>query len=234
MATSAYSVSDITIRVQRLFGDESGVQVQQSDIFNWINDAMKEVCMQHENLLPTEANFDSVAGQQDYVLPNNCFTINNIWSQPSGSGSYYTLRPMAQAELDQVADGWQGTDYGSSTPEIFTILSDSAAVFLESTVWPTIRVFPAPDTSLTNAFKINYARYPQPVAQTSDFIELPPYYHNYVMEFCMMRAYEMDEDWTGADRKGQIIQSTIDFNNGRQAWFGRSTYPTISPRYGDD
>jgi hypothetical protein len=49
----------------------------------------------------------------------------------------------------------------------------------------------------------------------------------------MMKAYEMDEDWDSADRKAQLIQSTIDFNNSREGWFGRETYPVVSTNYQD-
>lgn len=224
MGDGILSVSDIVIRVQRSFGDESAVQVTTDDILRWINDACKEVVMQHENLLQTNGFMDSVVGQQAFDLPADCFSLNAVYYRDNTdeSASYYALRFLARPELDQLADGWQGNDYGTGVPQVYSRGPNGELL-----------LFPAPDTVYTNAIKLVYARYANKVVTTSDPIDLPPYYHSYVEHFCMMKAYEMDEDWESADHKAQLVQSTIDFNNGREQWFGRETYPTISTSWGD-
>jgi hypothetical protein len=224
MPNGVYTVQDIIDRVRRSFGDESAVQIEQNDIIHWINDACREVVMQHENLLQTSGNIDSVAGQEFYTPPANCFTVNVVQFRQSNdpNASYYTLRYMSSAQLAQLADGWRGNDYGSGVPQIFTRADDGS-----------FGIFPAPDVARTGAIKIIYARYAADVTGVNDPIDLPAYYHSYVDNFCMMKAYEMDEDWEAADRKAQLIQSTINFNNNRESWFGRETYPTITTKYED-
>jgi hypothetical protein len=224
MANGIYSVQDIVTRVQRAFGDESAVQVTNDDIFRWINDACREVVMQHENLLQATGLIDCVAGQSEYNQPVDCFTVNSILFRQSDdvNGSYYSLRYLGPAQLTQMADGWQGNAYGTGVPQIFTRSSGGK-----------FAIFPTPDVSRVGAIKVIYARYALDVTSLASNIDLPAYYHSYVDNFCMMKAYEMDEDWESADRKAQLIQSTINFNNGREMWFGRETYPTISVNYED-
>lgn len=224
MGTGKLTVSDILTRVQRTFGDESAVQVTEADVIRWINDACREAVMQHENLLQTSAFMDSVQGQREYLNPADAFTINSILYRDSNdvNASYYALRFLGQTEMTQLADGWQGNDFGTGVPQVF-VRSDAGK----------FAVFPAPDTNRTNGIKVIYARYANDVATSADPIDLPPYYHSYVEHFCMMKAYEMDEDWESADRKAQLIQSTLDFNNNREGWFGRESYPVIATGYGD-
>lgn len=218
------TVQDIVTRIQRSFGDEASVQVTNEDIYRWINDACREVVMQHENLLQTSGNLDSVVGQAAYTPPSNCFSINTVMYRASTDplASYYALRFLNSAQMDTFADGWRGNAYGNGTPQVFTRSDDGK-----------FTIFPPPDTAYTGGIKIVYARYPVDITGLADAIDLPAYYHSYVEHFCMMKAYEMDEDWESADRKAQLVQSTIDFNNNRDAWFGRETYPTITTGIGD-
>lgn len=224
MANGIYTVQNIMDRVRRSFGDESAVQIEQNDLFHWINDACREAVMQHENLLQTSSNIDAVAGQEFYSPPADCFSINLIMFRDTddANGSYYALRFMSPSQMTQMADGWRGNGYGNGVPKVF-VRTDNGQ----------FAIFPPPDTSRTGAIKVVYARYAADVTALADPIDLPAYYHSYVEHFCMMKAYEMDEDWESADRKAQLVQSTLNFNNNREAWFGRETYPTITTNYED-
>jgi hypothetical protein len=223
-ANGKLTVQEIMDRVRRSFGDESAVQIETADIYRWINDACREAVMQHENLLQTSAKMDSVVGQYTYDLPADCFSVNAILYRDSSdvNASFYHLRYVSQPQLTQWADGWQGTDYGTGTPQLFA--RGDANTFL---IWPP------PDTARVNGLELIYGRYALEVATLVDAIDLPAYYHSYVEHFCMMKAYEMDEDWESADRKAQLIQSTLNFNNSRESWFGRETYPVITSPYED-
>lgn len=224
MANGILTIQNIIDRVTRLFGDESAVQITSDDIIRWINDACREAVMQHENLLQTSGAVDSVVGQELYTPPADCFTINAIMYRNSDdvNASYYSLRFMSPAQMTQFMDGWRGSDYGNSVPQIYTRSDDGK-----------FAVFPAPDTARVGAFKVIYARYAHDVVNVGDAIDLPAYYHSYVEHFCMMKAYELDEDWASVQQKAQLVQSTLNFNNNREAWFGRETYPTVTTNYGD-
>ena len=215
---SAFTVSDIVTRVQRSFGDESAVQVTEADILRWINDAQREAVMQHEGLLMKEGYENTVAGQAEYDLPTDCFVLNHLGYKDSTSGSYYPVRFLPLQAMNEYAGGWDGNDYSAGYPQVFT--KDTNDKFI---------LFPRPDKAITNGIKLTYSRYPVDLTSSSDSIDLPHYYHSYVEHFCMMKAYEMDEDWESADKKAALLQSTLDFNNNRESWFGRETYPAVTP-----
>lgn len=218
MANGVLTVSDIITRVQRTFGDESAVQVTNEDIIRWINDACREAVMQHENLLQKTGYIDSVVGQREYSYPVDAISVNAVLFRDSTdlTASYYHLRYMSPTDMALHIDGWQGNAYGNGVPQIFT-RSDAGK----------FAVFPPPQTAYVQGFKVIYARYAVDVVDTNSVIDLPAYYHPYVEHFCMMKAYEMDEDWDSADRKAQLIQSTLNFNVGREDWFGRQSFPTV-------
>lgn len=224
MANGKYTVDDIVTRVQRTFGDESAVQVQDADIIRWINDACREVVMQHENLLMAEQKIDSTVGVRSYAAPADCYTINTIMYRDSDDeqASFYALRYLSNPQMTQLADGWHGDDYGNGTPQVFSRNADNTFV-----------IHPAPDVSRNEAILVRYAKYASDVTSSLDEIPIPAYYHMYVLDYCLMKAYEMDEDWEAADRKATVVQSTIDFNNARENWYGRNTYPTITTNYED-
>jgi len=216
---SRLTVEKIVARVQRQFGDESGVQVTTEDIHTWIEDSIREATMQHENLLQVPTLIDSVADLGTYDLPDDCLSIQNVSFKTDAAiyASYYALRFISVKELDERFDGWFGPDIPSGTPRYF---------FRGPNV-NTFSIFPRPNISLTYAIKLIYSR--GGVAfDPLDPLDIPEYYHQYVLEYCLMKAYEMDEDWEAADKKAMYVQSTLDFNNARESWFGQDTYPSIT------
>lgn len=215
----ALTANDIATRVKRQFGDESGVQVMNDDILRWINDAQREAFSQHENLRTAFTVQNLSVGQEDYSLPADCINIQTVRiKQDSASNSYYDLRYLARSVFAEMINGTDGgNDWPNGTPAFYT-RGDSE---------DTIHLFPAPDTAVTSGLKIVYSRYSVDLATLNSEIDLPEYYHQYVLEYCLMKAYEMDEDWEAADKKAAYVQSTLDFNNNREGWFGRQTYPVV-------
>jgi hypothetical protein len=218
---TAMTPNDIKDRVKRLFGDESGAQVTDNDILMWINDAQREAAMQLEGMLRTTSTVNSVANSGSYVMPTGALTLLDISYKGASDGSYHKLRYLSPNEMDEYVDGWDGTEFGAADPQVYSRGQESNA-FGSSFI-----VHPRPATSITAAFKVEYIRYPNPVASYAGTIDLPEYLHLYVLEYCLMKAYEMDEDWEAADKKASYIQSTLDFNNGKEAWFGQQSYPVV-------
>lgn len=222
MTAGTLTVQDVITRVQRTFGDESSAQVTQADIIRWINDAQREAVMQNEGLLQTVGYLPTVQGTIEYTLPTDLFVLTHLYVKDSSSQSYYALKWLALKEFTEHLDGWDGSTY-QSYPLVYTNQQKGKVV-----------IFPAPTASVANGIKMIYSRYATDVVDINSTIDLPPYLHTYVVNFCIMQAYEMDEDWESAGQKASQIQGDLDFNNNRQYWFGRDEYPFISTSNEDD
>lgn len=210
------TVGEIFTRVKNLFGDQDGLQITEAMCINWINDAMREAVMQHDNLFPEEAFIATVVDQSDYSLPSDLLSLTHVWY--TDNDTYYVLKWLSPTEFNEYIDGFTGDYYGAGFPLVYTRFTNG-----------TIKLFPKPDVSTANGLKIVYNRYHTPVAASGDTPETPQYYDSYLEHFCMMKAYELDENWEASDRKAQLVQNTLDFNNNRDAWYGRETYPTVMP-----
>lgn len=213
------NVDDIFTRVKRSFGDESAVQVTEADVLRWINDSQREAVMQHEGLLQTLSYIGTNDSVGEYTLPTDLFTLSHVYYRQnvSSTESYFTLRFMSLTEMSEYIDGWDGDQYSTGVPQIYTRVNEEM-----------ITVFPRPDHDDVNGIKVIYSRYPVDVDSTASPLDLPVYYHAYIEAFCMMKAYEMDEDWESSDKKAAFIQSTLDFNNNRESWFGHESYPAVT------
>ena len=214
-------VSDVLTRVRRTFGDESSAQITQSDVIRWINDAQREAVMQNEGLLQKIGYIASVAGTTTYDVPSDMFVLSHMYFRESATSAYYVLKWMSLKDFSEYVDGWDGSDL-SGIPLIYTQQEDGK-----------FTVFPKPQASVANGFKLIYSRYATDVVDANSTIDLPPYLTNYVTNYCLMQAYEMDEDWESAEKKQQQIQGDLDFNNNRKFWFGRDAYPSVQVGYAD-
>jgi hypothetical protein len=215
------SVSDVFNRVKRTFGDEAAVQVTEDDIIRWINDAQREAVMQNEGLLQTVGYLSTTADTKEYTLPADLFTLHHVYLKDTDTGAYYALRWLPLVQFTEYVDGWDGNSV-SAIPLVYTQQQSGQ-----------ILIYPPPQASVANGVKLVYSRYAEDVVDSSSVLDLPPYFHTYIVNFCLMQAYEMDEDWESAQNKAQQVQGDLDFNNNRQFWFGRETYPTVSTKYED-
>jgi hypothetical protein len=213
---TALTGTNIASRIKTLFGDTAGVQVTDTIILDWINDAQREISMQHENLFQKTSTANLVAGTNSYALPADLLTLQGVQLKGSSTGVFYDLQFLSPEGVDQMYPNWQDpTDTG--TP-IYFFRGDAGQVVL----------IPTPATSVAGAIQYTYSRYTVDLVAIGNALDVPEYYHQTILEYCLMKAYEMDENWEAEDRKANYVQSTIDFNNSRDAWFGRETYPVIT------
>src|SRR5687768_3646573 len=120
-------VSDVITRVQRQFGDEASVQIDQADIIRWINDVAKEIAVQND-LGQATATQNSVVGQNLYTVPANMLAIRSIY--------YDSLKLdfFTRAEYDQYINANDPKETSSGTPIIYTRHVDD------------LLLYPKPDT----------------------------------------------------------------------------------------
>lgn len=216
----ALTVADITKRVQRQFGDEDFAQIQQSDVINWVNDAMREIANQND-LLQKQGTASTVANQTQYTLPTDILNLHRV--------AYlgFALRPISVEEADELITGnsqsiTQG--YPTGTPSHYWIFAGK------------INLFPAPDTAVTSGLILNYTRQPAPVTSTTDTPELPAQYDNRIVEYCLGQAFELDMNTTMMQVKNGQFQQGIDRIKGQADWASQEFYPNVTSfqEYPDD
>lgn len=214
------NVQDVVNRVQRTFGDDAGTQITTDDIIRWINDAQLQISIDNEELLETMATADIVAGQADYATPANMNTLRSLMY------NNFRIRGLSFAEFNEYIDGWKAPvaqgGYGNGKPEVFMVYGGS------------ITLFPTPDQSLTGGMRIYYSRHPASVGTLADGLGVPDRYHNSIVEYCMTKAYEQDENFEAAAyKKGEYTDQVNRLRNQEQ-WTSREYYPRITVLPEDD
>lgn len=205
-------VSDVIMRVQRIFGDDSGVQITPDDIIRWINDGQEEIVINNENLLQTNSTQNSVAGQANYQLPADCSVLRSI--QYNG----YALKAMSLNDFNLYLDGYNDPNqpYGKDIPIVYTVWAGS------------ITLFPPPATGVVNAINCFYCQHPTTVVNTSDVLTVPVQYHKAIVDYCLSQAYELDEDTAKSALKSQQFAQKTQVLNDRNNWVNQETYPSIT------
>lgn len=208
---------ELETRVKRQFGDMAGTQITNDDIIRWANDAQRDIVMRNETVLQTISATDAVAEQQEYAFPDDLLVLRGIhYKRMDADPAFYKLRGMSFQEFDEYIDGWDGTAYGPSHPIVYMTYAN------------TINLFPIPVSSGTGNIKIIYSRQPTDLVSDTDDIDLPLAYHNAVVEYCLARAYELDEDWNAANVKETQYNTTVNLNKERENWGNHEAYPRMT------
>lgn len=195
-------VGDVKSRVKRQFGDESGVQVMDSDIYSWISDAVRHVILNNEEAIQASTTIDLVAGQQDYDLPADTIALKAITCKSGDATSYFNIRGYILEQFNTYVDGWDGGFFGNGQAAIYTIYNNK------------VKLFPIPSTAAVAGLKVYYTTYLDEI--TSDIaIQLPRIYFNIIVDYCLQKAYELDEDWIAAEIKMQQIQGNMHLARGK-------------------
>lgn len=172
-------------RVKRQFGDESGTQITDADILNWLNEGQKEIARQ-TGVLQARLVTDSVADQSEYAIPTNFISIRRA----AFNGK--VLQTITLEELDTVSDTWK--NQGSGYPQRFLVWGN------------TIVLYPAPSTDVDEALEIYYIKYPDVLETPTDIPEIPTHMHHELVRFALAQAKELDEE----DSKSQAVKLEFD------------------------
>ena len=214
------NVEDVANRVRRTFGDDAGVQITDADIFRWVNDAQLQISIDNEELLETVATADIIAGQADYSVPPNMNVLRSCMY------NNFKIKGLSFADFNEYLDGFKASTsqggYGEGKPEVFMVYGG------------TITLFPTPNQSITSGLRIYYSRHPESVANFADNLTVPDRYHNSVVEFCLQRAYEMDENPDMAAYKKSEYSAQIQKLKDQEKWTSSEYYPRITILPQDD
>ena len=184
--------SDIASAVKRTFGDESGVQVVESDIMRWVNEAQLEIAMK-QRILKAVSTGNIVAGTWAYPFPiERAIHIESI--QVAG----VRIKPATMTEVEETILSEDPTRV--QTNRIPVLWYEYAGII---NFWPT----PAED--LTGGVSIFYVAAPAEITSLSDMLGLPDRYYQAMLDLVLARAYEMDENFDAVVLKQQQADNSL-------------------------
>lgn len=209
-------VSEIKDYVKRQFGDESGVQVTDTDLIRWINAGQRNIVLENTDLLEKTATSNFVVDQNEYSLPADILIFKFISIKYDVELSYKPLQAYDFVKFNEYIDNWDGTTYRPGRPLVYTIHANK------------VIFFPTPDKAVTDGIKVYYNRKPVEVTVDGDTPDLPELYHDALVNYCMFQAHKMDEDYNAASAEnGEMLANVAKLRN-REQWKEQETYPVIS------
>ena len=171
------TIGDVYDQVKRVFGDESGVQLTNTDIVRWVNEAQIDIAKQNQ-ILPAVATLPVLANVATYDLSGVTPKIDSVASILLDGRRVGNI-PISQAEESiSLADP---ESYEIGSPQFWYEWAG------EITFWPT----PGQNYTLT----LRYTAEPTVVTTTAtDLLSVPDECFTDVCNYVLMRAYEMDEN----------------------------------------
>lgn len=204
---------EIKIRVQRLFGDESGAQIEEADILRWANDAQLDIA-RHTEILKKHAETNVIAEDGSFTLPDDIIALHRVTYE--GKILYHTTLERIDEQypnLDEVASGTPGHYYS----------------------WGNLLyIHPRPNVGSTGTLDIWYVKSPVPLVDSTSVSELPAHMHEEIVRYCVARAKELDEDWQAAqiltgDYQARLAQAKHETNAKQE-----NSYPAVRLLPGDE
>lgn len=207
---ATYHLSDVLQYVKRAFGDEAGVQITDTDIIAWANQA--QIAIAHSTkCIQGRARTDLIANQYAYELPTqDAVEIINL--RVNGV-------PVPGIEHGQAEQQLVNTDplrTASGTVQYWTKWNN------------TVEFYPTPRETIVNGIDIFYLGVPTRLVNPADFLGLPDRYYTALLDYIMSEAYKLDEDYDAANQAYQNYQlkigETLDEENQAQNLF----YSTVN------
>jgi len=187
--TATRTLADVMTFVKRQFGDESGVQITDSDITRWVNQAQTEIVNKNP-IIQATSTANTVAGQQTYDIPTDIIQLESVFvdgmiMEPS---NFETIRGQLGADT-----GTQGN------PQYWYVWANK------------IYLWPKPSQVWT--LEVNYSKMPNRVTSSADLLGVPDRYFDRVCEYTMAKAYELDEDWSAHSVQRQTFEDKLNEAN---------------------
>lgn len=198
----------LALDIKRIFGDESGVQLDDSDIQRWANSAQMEIVTSNKAIKARSTSLSAV-GQATYTFPD-------VQIQQVASLHYDNMRlenvPFAEAE--RYVMSYDPEQIETGTPRIWYEWDG------EFTVWPK------PDDVKT--FTLYFTAYPDELTgDTAQALSVPDKFYNAVVDYILSKAYEMDEDMQASGMAEQRFRAALEGQMEDERQAQHMTYPVI-------
>lgn len=204
------TVQNVADSVKRQFGDESGVEVQDSDIIRWVNDAQYEIVTKNPEVNAGMVQVNVVANQSQYPLLANVPDILVIHSIHF-RGEYLNNLSFLEAQQTIIKSDDTQTD-------------DKPSFWYEYA--GVVNLWPKPNTSYAAGLTVFYSKAPELITTLGQTLSVADSYFKAVVDFCLTQAHEMDDNFSASGAKAQQFETALQVQANRtHAQDGM--YPTI-------
>jgi hypothetical protein len=184
------TVQDVAVVVKRTFGDESGVQLVDSDILRWVNEAQTEINSKNK-VLKKRASLPAVPGQSAYILPST-YRIRQI------EGVHFDGSPIKPFTFSQAEQEILAFDPKLEQEGIPDSWYEWAG---EITLWPK--------PNANKLITVYFTEEPEQLTDITDTLSLPDKYFIAIRDYVLAQAYEMDESMDVALRKQEQFGTSV-------------------------
>lgn len=206
--TYTRTANDVAEDVKRIFGDESLVELKNSDLIRWIGAAQREVATSHETIKGTLSH-DVIAGQNSYGnLPSVVHQIQAI----NYDGT--PLKPVTfQAAQETIVSNDPDMD-ATGDPKIWYEWDGD------------IFVYPSPNETKTSALTVFYQGYPTNVTTLTETLQVPDRFYNQIVDYVLGQAYRLDENWQASQYQDQRFRDSMNRHLAKENIVDSNYYPT--------
>lgn len=204
------TVVDVITAVKRQFGDESSVQISDSDIIRWVNDAQTEIAIKNPEVNAGMVQINVVADQTVYPLLTEIPDILVVHSIHF-DGQYLENMPFTEAQQRIIRSGDTRTD---AVPSFWYEYAG------------TMNLWPKPSVSKALGLTVFYSKQPTLITTDSAPLTVADSYFKSVCDFCLTQAHELDENFTAANVKAQQFETSLQVQANR-THAQDMYYPTI-------
>lgn len=212
------NAEDVKDRVRSTFGDSTGIQISDDDIIRWINDSVRDVAYNSDQVQAI-ATADITQGQYAYALPDD---LLKAFSVKYDGGE---LQALSIQEADNFISKHDNADAQAkeARPTHYWIWAR------------VINVWPTPSEDLTDGLVLYYIKQPVEIVTLDDDLDIPVQYHNIIVDMVLKKAYEKDEDWQAAAIKQNQSDTKLLAMQEEPNWDEHEEYPyiTTAPRDSD-
>lgn len=208
LLTISRKVQDVMTVVKRQFGDESGVQLEDTDVINWINDA-QDTIVNRNRVLKAKSSIVVTAGANTVTFE----TLKIIQIE----SCHFNGRILPNMSFVEAENRISTTDPDNTQTGTPLFWYEWAGVM---TLWPT------PDEDGT--LDLYYSAFPDRVNNSADLLSLPDKYFEDICRYVMQQVYEMDQDWQGSQAKQQQFDASVNDLGEEERTAQHATYDSIS------
>lgn len=194
------TVNDVAKSLKRQMGDEAEVVITDADIVRWIDDGQVEIVTNNQSLNLVKAVTSIVTGKAEYpLMQDEAFSglllVNSI---------HYKNRRLKSVTFQEAEEFMlTDTENAGGVPSLWYSVAG------------VLHLYPVPEEDIDGGLSIFFTKAPRKVKDLTQSLDVPDSYFNALVEYCMSKAYEMEENTQMSQMKTQQFEKSLNIQQHR-------------------